>query len=251
MKRLLILVALFVGLGVHSQSHMYTVTSDTAENTETIYAVFPVTFENNYKAAIQVVYDEITNGATTVIRLQGSIDGTNYVYIVADSLATGVDANKIWTFETGLPYKYIRAEFEQAGTTTGTITCYCYTKEDEPGHGGYLRTQLIDASSDTVTNSASGQANFVVPLLHDWIYCVQVNFDEITPGATATINLQGSLDGTNYSAIGTTYTATTDTNYLWTDVAGTTYKYLRINNTQTGTTTTRIYGYLYLKPNDQ
>ena len=112
-------------------------------------------------------------------------------------------------------------------------------------------TQLITVTSATASNGQTKYATLPL-LLNDWVYAIQVNFDEIVAGASGTITFEASVDGTDYIAMDDTAADITADNIgnIWVDQTGTPYKYLRAKLVEAGGSsgTSKIVVYAYLKP---
>lgn len=91
--------------------------TDTVVNAATVYQAGAVSFANNH-VAVQTTLTKISGTAAGVVRLYGSLDGTNYVRIApTDSLIVSnvASQSKIFQVPSG-GYSYVRAGYTGTGT---------------------------------------------------------------------------------------------------------------------------------------
>lgn len=122
MKKILILLFLFALLGSTSAQFasglmIKQTTSDTIK-TGALTVTKYITLTSGYNAVgIQSVVTKVDGTPAGNAKLYGSIDGTNYVQISADTLAIAnvATSTKIWTL-TGIPYAKLKLVYTGVGT---------------------------------------------------------------------------------------------------------------------------------------
>lgn len=113
---LIALLCLFACFGVNAQSQ-FTPTADTSTNVQTKYIYSAGLPNSNGELSIQYVAGKVTGTVAGTVRLEGTVDGVNYI-AEADTLALADQAinTKIWDI-TGKK----RIKWRISVTTSGTV----------------------------------------------------------------------------------------------------------------------------------
>jgi hypothetical protein len=105
---------------------------------------------------------------------------------------------------------------------------------------GNLRSSPTHAVTDTITNAVTKYQIGVIGGYNE-IITVQPTFVKISGTAAATVKLQGSVDGTSYNDIGSSYTVTDvasqSTAFI---VTPSSYQYYRLSIVPTGTQSVKV-----------
>ena len=114
----------------------YSLTTDTVTNTGSNYV--KISFQDSYKyMSIQPVVTKVSGTITsnTNVKLQGSIDGTNWVSITGDTLnVTNQTTNTtIWKLDAAAtnPYYYFRCYYVGYGTMVATLKAKVLFRKSE------------------------------------------------------------------------------------------------------------------------
>ena len=121
----------FVGNAVSA----YTLTSDTATNSETLYMTIPFNFNRTYTLTIQPYINNVTGTTAGTALLQAYIgnawvtlnSGNSELHAANDTLTLVDDATTLWTITT-YAYKY-RVAFVSTGTHSSKIYASYLFKE--------------------------------------------------------------------------------------------------------------------------
>ena len=251
-KYILSLIGIFCFAIGFAQSPVTTMTGsgDTLVNTTPDYVtIAPTLFYE--QVSFQAKMTKIDGTIAGYAVIQASCDGTNYNDLNTDSLKpTDVTTNtKIWVI-TYNPHYYYRIKYVGAGTMSAKIYGYCLTAGGRGKHAISTMTQAYGSTSDTVVNTATGYVGLTV-LNHYERVGIQTVITEISGTTGGTVTLQGSIDGTNYVTVSSSFSDAQT--YTPTDVAvssklftvtGSPYKYYRLSYTGTGTMSATIKGYL-------
>jgi hypothetical protein len=201
--------------------------------------------------SIQAVVTKSTGTVAGTVTVQGSLDGVNYVSIPTATFAlTDVATqNKVFEF-TNNEYMFWRVAFVGTGTQVVTPNAYLFISGSTNKHAINNMLSPFSAVSDTTDNSGTSFLTFGVQRWYDQII-IQSVVTRLSGTAAGTVTLQGSIDGTNYSTVSTSYAnaasyavtnAATNT-YIF-EVTGSPYRYYRLSYTGTGTMSCSHRGYL-------
>lgn len=139
MKKLFILFALFVALGVNAQADLksvYNAVSDTVTDTGTQYLQIETTREGQTSTAVQVVITKISGTVAGTLTFQGSLDGTNFKAATLLDSATNLHTftatnvasqNFIWYIRPN-PYRYVRVSYTGSGTMAASFKAKILTR---------------------------------------------------------------------------------------------------------------------------
>lgn len=253
MKKLFLLstfMMLFASCVLANTTITMTGTGDTLVNATSDSVLYQVkgTYAN---VSVQAVFTKVSGTVAGRALLYASIDGINYVQVNTDTLAFTNIANntKVWVLNQS-NYMYYKVKFTGVGTMSGIVKGYIFTADTKDSHSTITMLSDISASSDTVTNSASGYVQYQVKNGYSTV-SLQVVVSKISGTAGGTVTLQGSNDGVNYVTVDTSYSdaqtlsvsnITTNTKIFV--VTGSPYSYYRLSYTGTGTMACRLQGYL-------
>lgn len=225
---------------------------DTVTNTGTGY--LEVTVNGVYQQlSFQVVITEISGTTDGNVILQGSVDGTNFVSIGADTLDAADVASQSHVFICdNAKYLKYRVSWTGTGTMSASFTAKLFA---QPGRSRtHVVSNLLDAAGledDTIANTATGYVTKTVPNYWEYV-AIQAVVTKLSGTAGGTVTLQGSIDGTNYVTVKAAYlngTATLSVSNVTTNtkifvVTGSPYKYYRLSYTGSGTMSCKLNGYI-------
>lgn len=252
MKKLFLLLAFsLLSLVSNAQSAVTSMTGNGAAITNTGTASVTITPQIYYEQiAFQAVITKVSGTVGGYAYVQASNDNTNFVTI-SDSLAlTNITTNTKVFVLTNNPYMYYRIYAEGTGTMAATLSGYCKTS------GGYGKraVQNLKSSygltSDTCVNSATTYVGLTVENYYKKV-SIEAVITKISGTVGGTVTVQGSVDGTNYVTVSSSYSTVTTftptdqaTNKKLIVVTGSPYKYYRLSYTGTGTMSATLKGYL-------
>jgi hypothetical protein len=105
---------------------------------------------------------------------------------------------------------------------------------------GNLKSTDVHAATDTITNAVT-KYQYAAVKGYNEIIAVQPTFTKISGTAAATVKMQGSVDGVQYTDIGTSYTvtdvATQTTAFI---ITPSSYQYYRLSIVPTGTQSVKV-----------
>lgn len=262
MKKLFIFSALICSTLLTAQSNKvvslysgYGKTSDTLTNTTA--NTLTVSLSSKYtNIAVQPVLTKISGTIASTITVQGSLDGTNYVNITntGDTLmATDQTTNTKVMLIDNPAYTYIRLSGVGTGTMSASLKGYVQVS---PIAGNSPATANLTSNYgntiDTVTNTATNYVTKQVTGSYTKVV-IQPVVTKISGTVAGTVTLQGSIDGTNYVTVNTSYLlggsatmscANQTTNTKLFVVTGSPYQYYRLSYTGSGTMSAKLRGYL-------
>jgi len=230
--------------------------SDTADLTLTVEGVYRT-------VSVQAVVTKYTGTVTGTGIIQGSIDGTNYLDINADTLtlANQTTNTKVWVLE-GSMFKFYRLRIITTGTSTVQAKGYVFTTVQSSIHIVQNMLSDISKTSDTVTNGGSGYVQLRVQGDYKSV-AIQAVATKISGTNGGTVTLQGSNDGINFVTVDVSYLYDMATSAPYTTGGGATlsvtnvttsskifvingspYSYYRLSHTGTGTMVSRLRGYV-------
>lgn len=256
MKKIILILVAFCSLSaqgaVTNLLSSYGLTSDTVTNTGTSY--LEVTVNGVYQQlAFQVVITEISGTTDGNVILQGSVDGVNFSSIGSDTLDAADVASQSHVFIcSDAKYLVYRVSWTGTGTMSASFTAKLWA---QPGRGAsHVRSNMLDAADledDTIANTATGYVSKLVPNYWEYV-TIQAVVTKLSGTAAGTVTLQGSIDGTNFVTVKSSYlngTATLSVTNVTTNakifvVTGSPYKYYRLSYTGSGTMSCKLNGYI-------
>lgn len=201
--------------------------------------------------SIQAVATKSTGTIAGTISVSASLDGTNYVSITSATLALADQATNAKVFEfTNNNYMYWKVTFTGSGTMDAVPAAYLYTSGAGNQHAVTTMTSAVGSNSATTTNTGTSYVSFPLQQWYNTI-AIQSVVTKISGTVGGTVTLQGSLDGTNFSTVSSSYVDVTS--YVPTDqttnakifiVTGSPYRYYRLSYTGTGTMSASHQGYI-------
>lgn len=243
MKKILsILMLLTIGLNAQIVTPMVR-SAATLTNAATVTA----TLQTNAVAeniSIQAVVTKSTGTVAGTVSVSASLDGTNYVAlpVATSTLAlTDVATNTAIFNYTNNNYLYYRVSFTGSGTMVATPSASLFSSGLSNKHAVKNMLSNVSLTSDTTTNTG---VSFVGLGVSEWYNTVTIQsvVTKISGTVAGTVTLQGSIDGTNYVTVNSSYADITS--YSPTDVAtssrifvvtGSPYRYYRLSYTGAGT----------------
>lgn len=206
---------------------------------------------NAYHAtlAFQAKVTKVSGTVDAYVILQASNDNTNWYPVGTDTLKCANQATntKVWVV-SGNAAAYYRLYYYNGGTMVATITGYVY---GQPQSAFKNQVYTMTGNGDTIVNTATDYVEYQVKAYHKTM-SIQALVSKVSGTVAGTVTIQGSLDGTNFVTVSTTYldgTATlTALNQSATTklfvITGSPYRYYRLSYTGSGTMSARLYGYL-------
>lgn len=250
MKKLILLLSI-LSFGLNAQVVTTMVKSATTmSNTTAVTATLQTQFVTG-NTSIQVVVTKISGTVAGTVILTASLDGVNYVALGTNSLVlTDVTTNTAVFPLTNGNYAYYKATFTGAGTMSATPNAYLFSSGLSNKHVVSNMLSPYSAISDTTTNAAN---SYVTLNVSNWYNTVAIQsvITKISGTVGGTATLQGSIDGTNFVTVSSSYADVTS--YTPTDLAtnsklfivtGSPYRYYRISYTGTGTMSASHRGYV-------
>ena len=184
--------------------------------------------------------------------LYGTLDGTNYVQVNTDTLSlTDQTTNtKIWIVDNNV-YKTYKITFVGSGTMAATVYGYALSNL-QSGSDSYVQNlkSSYGFTSDTVTNSATNTIYVESPSSSQYV-SIQAVVTKISGTVAGTVTLKGSLDGTNYVTVNSSYATVTTlscsnqtTNTKIFVITGSPYRWYKLSYTGSGTMSATLKGYI-------
>lgn len=249
---LLFIVLSVVGFSqgaVTSMKSNYNLVSDTAINSGTANVDLATT-KSWTQISVQAIITKISGTVAGTVLLQGSLDGTNYISVGADTMTnTDVATGTHFWVVTGNPYGYYRLLLTGSGTMSATVKGSLFSSG-----GGSEKHTLTNLKSqynktiDTVTNTATKYLTLSVTNPYKNIV-IQPVITKVSGTAGGTVTLQVSNDGINYVTIPTAYSnyqtlsvANQTTNTRLFLITGSPFFYYRLKYAGTGTMVCKITG---------
>lgn len=140
MKNFILTLALVAvaAIGAFAQSNLlspYSLTSDTVTNTGTAYLTSGRVATGNASTVVQVNVTKISGTVAGTIKLQGSLDGTNFADVVttgtqtAITAVTAADASRSYVIYIDRnPYTHYRVTWTGSGTMAASFKAKVLTK---------------------------------------------------------------------------------------------------------------------------
>lgn len=249
---------------VYSMTSTFGYTTDTVTNTATKWVKTQV--QSGYNTvSIQAVVTKISGTVAGNVILQGSNDGTNYVSIGLDTLATtDVTTNThVFTVQDS-PYEYYRLSYTGSGTMAAKLKGYLMPNGNTGRSSVFNLKSTYGYTSDTVTNGATNSILLRVQGNYKTV-SIQAVVTKLSGTAAGTVTLQGSNDGTNYETVATRYlrsvapysTSFGTATHTVTNVTTNTkifvlnkspYAYYKLSYTGSGTMSCTLKGYMLPNP---
>lgn len=105
---------------------------------------------------------------------------------------------------------------------------------------GNFKSTVSHPVTDTITNTTTKYQYAIIEGYND-IVTVQPTFTKLSGTAAATVKLQGSVDGTSYNDIGSSYTVTNVTSQATSFIVNpSSYRYYRLEIVPTGTQSVKV-----------
>lgn len=192
--------------------------------------------------SIQAVVTKSTGTVAGTVSVSASLDGVNYVALTTSTLAlTDQATNSVIFPYANNNYLYWKVTFAGTGTMVATPNAYILTNGSGQARTTATLTSNVSLSSDTTTNSATSYLTIPVTKWYNTM-AIQSVVTKISGTVGGTVTLQGSIDGTNFSTVNSTYVDASS--YTPTDqatnskifiVMGSPYRFYRVSYTGTGT----------------
>lgn len=244
---LLCLLSFVVGLG-----QVTNMTGNGAVVTNSGTGACSLQVQGNYQqVTVQAVVTKLSGTVAGTVICYGSVDGTNYQAIGADTLTNANQATnqKFFVF-TGNKYMYYKLICTGSGTMSANISGYVYTTPGAASkHAVNNMLSVYSATSDTVDNAGSGYVGITISKYYSSI-SIHAVVTKISGTAAGTVTLQGSNDGTNYTTVVSSFASATTlsvtdvtTSHKIFTITGSPYKHYRLSYTGSGTMSCRLQGY--------
>jgi hypothetical protein len=216
----------------------------------TYVSIVPTIF---YEAvSFQAVVTKGTGTPDGIATLQYSNDGVNYIEMdITDSLSIADQTTNTKVFvKTFNPAMYYRIAFVGRGTQASTVSGFFWGAGVNNNKIGKQMLSNYSLTSDTITNSGTGYVEFTLNSFYERV-SFQPVVTKLSGTAAGTVTLQGSIDGTNFVTVASSYVTaatmsvtnvTTSTSMLI--VTDSPYRYYRLSYTGSGTMSCTLKGYL-------
>jgi hypothetical protein len=200
--------------------------------------------------SIQIVVVKASGTVAGTVQVSASLDNVNFIALTTSSLSlTDVATNTAIFPLTDNKYLYYKVTFTGAGTMSATPNAYLFSSGLSNKHA--VSNMLNGAAStQTTTNTGNSALDLGVVSWYDNI-SIQSVVTKVSGTVAGTVILQGSLDGTNFVAVNSSYADVVS--YSPTDVAtstkifvvtGAPYRYYRLYYVGAGTMVATQKGYL-------
>lgn len=252
MKKLISILCLLAALNVSSQAVSTMVKSATTMTNSTAVTATLQTQSVCENVSIQAVVTKSTGTIAGSVTVSASLDGTNYVALpVATSTLelTDVTTNTAIFNYTNNNYLFYKVTFTGSGTLVATPSASLFSSGLRNKHS--VNNMLAgSATSQTTTNTSASTLSLSVSNWYNTV-TIQSVVTKISGTVAGTVTLQGSIDGTNYVTVNSSYADVTS--YSPTDVAtssklfvvtGSPYRYYRLSYTGAGTMSASHRGYV-------
>ncbi len=250
MKKLFSIFAILLAFSLSSQTILTMAKSATTMTNSTATTATVNTQAVAENISLQSVVTKSTGTIAGTVTASGSIDGTNYITFGDSAYLTDVTTNShIWPI-TNNNYTYYKLTFLGAGTMVATPTGYLYSSGATNKHIAQNMLSNVSLTSDTTINTATAYVSLPVTQWYNTI-AIQSVVTKISGTVAGTVTLQGSLDGSNFNTVSSSYA--TVTSYVPTNVAtntkifvvnGSPYRYYRLSYTGAGTMSASHRGYV-------
>ena len=201
--------------------------------------------------SIQAVVTKSTGTVAGTVAVSASLDGTNYVALSSSTLALSDVATNTAIFPlTKNNYTYYKVTFTGTGTMVATPSASVFTAGSSNKHTALNMVSNVSLTSDTTANTGVSYVGLGLAAWYNTV-TIQSVVTKISGTVAGTVTLQGSIDGTNYVTVNSSYADVTS--YSPTDVAtssklfvvtGSPYRYYRLSYTGAGTMSASHRGYV-------
>jgi hypothetical protein len=254
MKKLFSILCLFLLVG-YSNAQVVTAMTKSAVTMTNSTAV-TATLNTNYvteNLSIQAVVTKSTGTVAGTVQVSASLDGTNYVNLTASTstLALTDQATNTGIFNyTKNNYLFYKLTFTGTGTMVATPSASVFSSGLSNKHVVSNMTSNVSLTSDTTTDTGVSYVGLGVTNWYNTV-TIQSVVTKISGTVAGTVTLQGSIDGTNYVTVNSSYADVTS--YSPTNVAtssklfvvtGSPYRYYRLSYTGAGTMAASHRGYV-------
>lgn len=253
MKKLISILCLLAALNVSSQAVSTMVKSATTMTNSTAVTATLQTNSVAENISIQAVVTKSTGTIAGSVTVSASLDGTNYVAlpVATSTLAlTDVTTNTAVFNYTNNNYLFYKVTFTGSGTLVATPSASLYSSGLSNKHAVSNMISNVSLTSDTTANTGTSYVGLGVQKWYNTV-TIQSVVTKISGTVAGTVTLQGSIDGTNYVTVNSSYADVTS--YSPTDVAtssklfvvtGSPYRYYRLSYTGAGTMSASHRGYV-------
>ena len=254
MKKLLSILCIFLLVG-YSNAQVVTAMTKSAVTMTNSTAV-TATLQTNYVAenvSIQAVVTKSTGTIAGTVTVAASLDGVNYVALPVTTstlVLTDVATNTAVFNYTKNNYLAYQVTFTGAGTMVATPSASLFSSGLTNKHVVSNMTSNVSLTSDTTTNTGASYVGLGVTNWYNTV-TIQSVVTKISGTVAGTVTLQGSIDGTNYVTVNSSYadvTSYSPTNVTTSSklfvVTGSPYRYYRLSYTGAGTMAASHRGYV-------
>lgn len=254
MKKLFTLICLFLSVGLVNAQVVTAMTKSAVTMTNS--TAVTATLNTNYvteNLSIQAVVTKSTGTVAGTVAVSASLDGTNYVDLPVgtSTLALADQATNTAIFNyTKNNYAYYQVTFTGTGTMVATPSASVFSSGLSNKHVVSNMLSPFNVVKDTTDNTATSYVTLGVERWYNTV-TIQSVVTKISGTVAGTVTLQGSVDGTNYVTVNSSYTDVTS--YSPTNVAtssklfvvtGSPYRYYRLSYTGAGTMSASHRGYV-------
>lgn len=250
MKNLILFLCLLT-FGLNAQNIQVMPKSATTMTNSTAVTATIQTNAVAENVSIQAVVTKSTGTIGGTVSVSASLDGTNYVALSSSTLALADQTTNTAIFPlTKNNYLYYKVTFAGTGTMVATPSASVFSSGLSNKHVVSNMTSNVSLTSDTTTNTGTSYVGLGVSNWYNTV-TIQSVVTKISGTVAGTVTLQGSIDGTNYVTVSSSYADVTS--YSPTDVAtssklfvvtGSPYRYYRLSYTGTGTMSASHKGYV-------
>lgn len=202
--------------------------------------------------SFQAIVREVEGTPDGIAKLQSSIDGVNYIDVnAADTLSIANQSSNTKVFTvTNNTSSYYRIAFIGRNTQESTVFGYFLGSGVRSAKTNKQLLSSYSLTSDTATNTGTTYLQITLNNYYEKV-SFQPVVTKISGTAGGTVTLQGSIDGTNYVTVNTSYStaqtmsvSNTTTNTALLTVTSSPYRYYRLSYTGTGTMSCTLKGYV-------
>jgi len=254
MKKLFSILCLFLLVG-YSNAQVVTAMTKSAVTMTNSTAV-TATLNTNYvteNLSIQAVVTKSTGTIAGTVAVSASLDGTNYVALTASTSTlalTDVATNTAIFNYTKNNYLYYQVTFTGTGTMVATPSASVFSSGLSNKHVVSNMKSNVSLTSDTTDNTGVSYVGLGVEKWYERV-TIQSVVTKISGTVAGTVTLQGSIDGTNYVTVNSSYADVTSyspanvaTSSKLFVVTGSPYRYYRLSYTGAGTMSASHRGYV-------
>lgn len=202
--------------------------------------------------SFQAVVTKGTGTPDGIAKLQSSNDGENFIDVnAADTLSISDQTTNTKTFViTNNTSTYYRIIFIGRNTQESTVYGYFWGSGVRSSKTNKSMLSSYSLTTDTATNTGTTYLQITLSNYYEKV-SFQPVVTKVSGTAAGTVTLQGSVDGTNYVTVNTSYSSaqtmsvtnvTTSTALL--TVTSSPYRYYRLSYTGSGTMVCTLRGYV-------